>query len=119
MGLSLTLSKECNALYNDFIDAYWCIENVCYSTTYIAWELNAYASRDAKYKAMQNVENTLPAGGALFPTYDTKLYRWNAQFAISTVFPNGIPLSEDEQLTAIYNFTKSYTGLSFEDVFEN
>ena len=34
------------------------------------------------------------------------------------VFPNGIPLKESDQKDVLYKFVKEYTGLPFEDVFE-
>lgn len=37
---------------------------------------------------------------------------------IKDIFPDGIPLDADKQKTAIYNWVKVYTGLPFEDVFE-
>lgn len=119
MGLKLTLSKNDNCIYADFIDAYWSVENIQYSTAYGYADLYCYPSREAKYKEGSAVNNlSFTFGGSIEPTFTPRLYHWGFTFNISSVFPSGIPLSEDEQKTAIYNWVKTYTGLQFEDVLE-
>ena len=119
MGLKLTLNKNDNCLYADFVDAYWSVENIQYTTTYGYADLYCYPSREAKYKQGEVIkEFTYGIGGATEPTYTPKLYHWAFTFNIASVFPSGIPISEDEQMTAIYNWVKTYTGLAFEDVLE-
>lgn len=119
MGLKLTLNRENNRLYTDFVDAYWVIDRITYSTQHMAFALICYPSRDAK---MQNnvpmPSSTLPIGGVGVEVYGTELYRWQAQLAIIDIFPGGIPLDENTQKTAIYNWIKAYTNLPFEDVLE-
>lgn len=119
MGLKLTLGKENNRLYHTFTDAYWAIDGLNYTTTVIRFTLNCYPSREAKYKHnSQMSESMLSIGSASPLIYFTILYSWDTYVNITDIFPSGIPLSEDEQKTAIYNWIKSYTGLPFEDVLE-
>lgn len=119
MGLKLTLKKEDNSLFNDFIDAYWKISRLYYTPTVACFELSCYPSRDAsKMELVPMTTPSLPIGGANKIAYETSLYVWQCQEAIASLFPNGIPLSEDDQKTAIYNWIKDYTKLPFEDVYE-
>ena len=118
MGLKLTLKKEKNHLYHTFEDAYWAIKEIQYTTSELYGKLICYPSREASHKQGQKVEGRLTVGGPYFPIIESRLYFWEFIAPISTVFPNGIPLSEDEQKTAIYNWVKSTTGLPFEDVLE-
>lgn len=120
MGLKMTLSKEKNCLYHDFVDAYWAISEVGYSTNACEFLLQAYPSRDAKL--MHNVPLEDPSigyGAPVKEVVDSVLYIWNGIFPIVDIFPQGIPLDENAQKTAIYNFIKAYTKLPFEDVIEN
>ena len=120
MGLKLTLSKENNPLYYDFVNAYWAITNINYTVNQCIFKLEAFPSRDAKYKTRTPLEGTtLPIGCASSPMFETNLYEWDGTFMISDIFPSGIPLDANEQKTAVYNFIKSYTSLPFEDVFED
>ena len=119
MGLRLTLSKENNSLFTEFKDAYWVVTNVSYSLASVSFNLICYPSREAR-----KCDNTplatpdLPIGGATLSVFKPELYRWRGQFAISQLFPQGIPVSPDDQMRTIYSFVKSYTGLSFDDVLE-
>lgn len=119
MGLKLTLSKENNRLYYDFIDAYWSVDGINYSTKTVSFTLNCYPSREAKYKHNASMDTpTLPIGSASPEVFYTILYSWETYAMITDIFPEGIPLSEDEQKSGIYEWVKRYTGLEFEDVLE-
>ena len=118
MGLKLTLEKEKNHLYHTFEDAYWAIKEIGYTTSELYGKLICYPSREASHKQGQRAEGQLNVGGSYFPIIEANLYHWEFLAPISTVFPNGIPLSEDEQKTAIYKWVKSYTELPFTDVLE-
>lgn len=119
MGLKLTLEKENNRLYHDFVDAYWSVDGITYSTKTVSFTLNCYPSREAKYKHNANMDTpTLPVGSASPEVFYTILYSWQTYAMITDIFPDGIPLSEDEQKTAIYNWIKSTTNLPFDDVIE-
>lgn len=119
MGLLLTLAKENNRQYFDYVDAYWSVDDIVYTTQIISFRLNCYPSREAKYKNLNQMpESTLPIGSASPEVYDTVMYSWETYAMITDIFPQGIPLSEDEQKTAVYNWVKLHTGLPFEDVFE-
>ena len=122
MGLKMTLTKEHNQLYNDFIDAYWAIDNVGYTPEQVIFTLYAYPSREAKLLNHNSLEN--PSIGYGSPvgagTINCALYLWNVEMAITNIFPSGsIPAGRDAQYTAIYNWIKEYTQLPFEDVIEN
>ena len=120
MGLKLTLSVENSYVGAEFVDAYWRIDNLNYTTTDVWANLVCYPSRDAsKFNAIEIPGPTIPVGTPVRRIYDTALYKWNAVTPIANIFPEGIPLDEDTQKTAVYNWIKSYTGLPFKDVFED
>ena len=120
MGLSLTLSKENNSLFTEFKDAYWVVTNVSYSLTSVSFNLICYPSREArKCDNSPFAAPDLPVGGAMLSVFKPELYRWRGQFAISQLFPQGIPASPDDQMKTIYSFVKSYTRLPFDDVLED
>ena len=118
MGLKLTLGKENNFLYHDFIDAYWRIEDISYTTTMIGATLKCYPSREASKMSGTMISPSLHIGGTSHPVVLPSLYRWDFSFKLSEVFENGIPLDSDTQITAIYNKVKDFTKLPFEDVLE-
>ncbi len=118
MGLQLTLLKENNQLYHTFTDAYWAVKEIRYTTEDMYAKLICYPSREASHMQGEVVSTSLSVGGPYLPIVDSALYQWEFTAKISEVFPEGIPLSEDEQKTAIYEWVKSYTGLEFEDVLE-
>ena len=123
MGLKLTLEKTDNYVGCDFIDAYWSVDNIEYGNyggvAYVSFALNTYASRDAKYLDGTKVPNSgIQFGGSTKEYYDTKLHTWLVQITAASVFPDGIPLSEDEQKQVLYTYVKNYTKLPFEDVLE-
>ena len=120
MGLQLTLAKENNRQYFDYVDAYWSVDDIGYTTQIVSFRLNCYPSREAKYKNLNQMPtSTLPIGSASPAVYDTVLYSWETYAMITDIFPSGIPLDENEQKTAIYNWVKAYTKLSFKDVLED
>lgn len=119
MGLKLTLPKECNNLYCNIQDAYWSLSDIAYDTNSCYFVLTAYPSREHKLmNGMTLPTPTLPIGGLISNIMKADLYRWKGTFPILDIFPDGIPLDENEQKTKMYNFIKWYTELPFEDVFE-
>lgn len=120
MGLKMTLPSGLNHMACEFIDAYWSIMDLGYDTKSCYFRLRAYPSRDAKLLNLSPVVNEpkLPVGSPSRPVVDCVLYNWEASFPIADIFHEGIPLDANEQKTAIYNHIKAYTGLPFEDVFE-
>ena len=120
MGLKLTLNVQDSYVGTQFIDAYWKIDDLRYSTTDAWAHLVCYPTREAsKLNNAPMPEPSLSIGAPVRGNYYTELYQWNAVAKIADVFPNGIPLDENEQKTAMYNWIKEYTHLPFEDVFEN
>ncbi len=118
MGLQLTLEKENNQLYHTFEDAYWAVKEIRYTTEDMYAKLLCYPSRESSHRQGKIVSSTLPVGGPYLPIVDSALYQWEFTAKIVEVFPEGIPLSENEQKTAIYEWVKVYTGLEFEDILE-
>ena len=118
MGLKLTLQKDKNLMYYDFIDAYWAISEVLYTVDTIDFRLKAYPTREAKLMDRQTLENPSIGYGSGSPVVDCSLYEWHVNMALSIIFPEGIPMGRDAQYTAIYNWIKEYTQLPFTDVFE-
>lgn len=124
MGLQLTVYKEDNALYADFVNAYWRIENIVFSNAngvgYVSFELNTYPSRESANMNLHSItSNTFPIGGATAIAYSTKIRTWLATFKSADVFTDGIPLTETAQKDVLYALVKSYTGLPFTDVLED
>ena len=119
MGLSMTLPKDKNHIDAEFVDAYWAISALSYDMEAVSFTLTCYPSREAKQLAGTPVlEPSMGGYGMSQPTYHPELYSWSPIFIIAHVFPEGIPLGRDAQLKKIYTFIKDYTGLPFEDVFE-
>lgn len=118
MGLQLTLDKEKNQFYYTFVDAYWCVKEIAYSTEDMYARLVCYPNRESSHKQGTVVPSALSVGGSYLPVVDSAIYHWQFTAKIVDVFPNGIPLNENEQKTAIYNWVKAYTGIPFEDVLE-
>lgn len=119
MGLQLTLEKEKNQMYHTFEDAYWAVKEIRYTTEDMYAKLLCYPSRESSHVQGIVVSSSLTVGGSYLPIVDSALYQWEFTAPISEVFPDGIPLSQNEQKTAIYEWVKSYTGLPFEDVLED
>lgn len=124
MGLQLTVYKEDNALYADFVNAYWRIDNIVFSNAngvgYVSFELNTYPSRESANMNLHSItSNTFPIGGATAIAYSTKIRTWLATFKSADVFTEGIPLTESAQKDVLYALVKSYTGLPFTDVLED
>jgi len=119
MGLRMTLPKEKNGLYTDFIDAYWCVRNIAYSTDEVGGELLCFPSREAsQMQGLQLDDPYLSVGGPSNDHVYAVIYSWQFLARITDIFPSGIPLNADMQKTAIYNWIKAYTQMPFEDVFE-
>ena len=123
MGLLMTLEKENNVLYHDFHDAYWAIEDLRFQNdegdSYTLFSLRAYPSREAKLKKREIFNSTLSFGGAESNVYSTVLYSWDGVLKTELVFPEGIPISEQEQKDAMYPFVISYLNLGdYTPVFE-
>ena len=120
MGLQMTLPKGKNHMDVEFIDAYWAITELNYDMIGLHFKLACYPSREARLLEGTNIEEPSIGGyGLCPPIYNPELYSWSPFFRIEDVFPDGIPLGRDAQLTQIYKFIKEYTGLPFEDVFED
>ena len=120
MGLQMTLPKDKNGMYVDFVDAYWKTINISYTTDRVCVEVACYPSRECSKLEGQKLENPyFDYGGPVNNYVFSKLYSFAFIVEIKDIFPNGIPLDANEQKTAIYNFIKSYTRLPFSDVFEN
>ncbi len=123
MGLQLTVPKTANALYADFIDAYWRIDDIIFSNangeSYVTFELNTYPSRESANMSKKPLnDSTFSVGGATAIAYSTCIRSWQAQFKTADVFTNGIPVTEAEQKQVLYALVKSYTQLNFADVLE-
>ena len=121
MGLALTLPAQNNHIGHTFTDAYWVIEDLRYEMQpdglYLLFWLNCYPTREAS-KLTGQVVTSLSIGSPKEVIFNAKLYEYTGLCLSTDVFPQGIPVSPDEQKTAIYNWVKAFTGLPFKDVFE-
>lgn len=125
MGLKLTVKKEDNLMYYTFVDAYWKIDEIIFSNeqgnTYVSYHLNAYPSREASKMHMAQIaySGEIHVGGTPSVAYTTIIRHFEDAHYANEIFTNGtIPMTEAEQKDAIYAFIKRFTGLPFEDVFE-
>lgn len=119
MGLQMTLTRDNNSLYCNFIDAYWALDGVMHDIESVSFRLVAYPSREAKFANQTlHVNPTLGFGRPYRNTVECELYIMPFSAKAVDIFPNGIPIGKDAQYTAIYNWIKNYTQLPFEDVFE-
>ena len=122
MGLKMTLDKDMNHMYHTFNDAYWVIDNIRTDVNgaevFVSFSLCAYPSRESWKKKNMSVEYGLTIGASENIAYSPVLYSWFNTVNAKTLFGSTMPLSTDEQKTVIYNWIKEYTGLPFEDVFE-
>lgn len=121
----MNLDKSSNKVCNDFIDAYWTIEDIGYGSKdgemYCNFGFNAYADRDAKLINNQSIPLTQYSwGGAGTPVYNTKLYTWRSVIRANEIFPDGVPTLERDQKDILYAFLKDFLQLrDFTDVFED
>ena len=119
MGLSYTLQSNCNHLYTEFRNAYWAIDDLSYDTERCFFRLKAYPSREARAKHLSPLSApAIKIGASSSPVVNSELYLWEGIFPIGDIFPEGIPLSSDEQKASVYRWIKEYTGIPFGDVFE-
>lgn len=120
MGLKYSLNSDQNHIGIDFIDAYWVIEEIKYINNNAIGVLRCFPSREISKKEGYRYTGweTIKIGGPAFQYVKACLWEWEFMFPVEEVFPYGIPISEDEQKTAIYNWIKDYTKLPFEDVYE-
>lgn len=116
MGIIMRLPKEDNVLFEDFDQAYWCIESILFTTQngvpYTQFEFNAYASKAARLKSLQPIERTLGFGGAMGLCYQPRLHAWEATFPTMELFPAGIPVAESDQKDVLYVFLKQHLQLT-------
>lgn len=124
MGFKLTLKKENNNFYHNFVDAYWAIDGIALTTENgvfkVSCEIKCYPSREAKYKTGEAVE-TMTFGGSLSPMYNPLLYQFILLELATSVFgQDSIPTDTAQIKTAIYNYLKNnFTEFATaEDVFE-
>ena len=120
MGLKMTLPSDKNHMATTFTDAYWAVVELRYDFDTLTFTLACYPSREAKLLNGRRIKDpSISVFGSCEPIYSPELYSWTQILFISEVFPLGIPLGRDEQLKALYTYIKTYTGLPFEDVFED
>ena len=124
MGFKAPLMKNNNRMGLDFPEAYWSIDNVRYSNaegvSFVAFDLNAYPSREAKKMMGQPIGSPYMYGTSDGIAVNSIIYSWFGQFMTSDIFPSGIPLTEKEQKNALYPKVKDYCNdsIPFEDVLE-
>ena len=120
MALSMTLTKDKNRLYVDFIDAYWVIDDLFYTTDTIHFSLKCYPNRESKEMNNHVLDNPSVDFGCGSRVVDSLIYSWNVNMDLRNIFSNGvIPAGKDAQYPAIYKWVKKHTGLPFRDVFES
>lgn len=125
MGLLMKLPKEDNALYTDFDQAYWSIEDIMFANlngqAYVEFSLFAYPSRETKPKNMEPMPTpTFVVGGPTNIAYSTRLYQWRESALTDQLFPDGIPLSESAQKDVLYSYVKERCCLvDYTDVLED
>lgn len=125
MGLLMKLPKEDNALYTDFDQAYWSIEDIMFANgngeAYVEFGFYAYPSRESKARNMEPLPTpSFAFGGATGIAFSTRLYQWQETVGVAQLFPDGIPLSESAQKDVLYSYVKERCGLvDYTDVLED
>jgi hypothetical protein len=127
VGIVMDLDKSQNALFHQFEQAYWAIENVAFGSdgadgsVMVSFNFSAYPSRESK-KAMEQLTEPVSNGkfgGPVMNIVESTLYRWSGIFRASDIFAVGIPVLKEEQLEILYPFVKSYLKLTdAQDVLE-
>ena len=88
MGLRMTLPKDKNHMYYDFIDAYWAIENVIYSLGMIDFSLRAFPSREAKLMTNDILPDPSIGYGSAQENVNSILYEWHVFMELTNIFPD-------------------------------
>lgn len=122
MAIRMLLRKEDNILYTDFM-AYWAIENIVFSNqngqSITDFTFKAYPNRESKHHTGMPINKTLDWGSPVGLAYQGCLYESYCAFPTLDIFPNGIPVSEVEQKSVLYQYLKEYLNLKdCEDVLE-
>ena len=117
MAIEIKLPKELNHLNIDFDKAYWVIQDIGMridldNQVRYGFTLNVYANKYSKEctdKHKENVDVFKGIGYSFVPvsTRDNNiLYQWRFIDTPTIIFPQGIPISRDQQLTSCYEYLK-------------
>lgn len=126
MGFLINLPKESNAMYTDYPEAYWYLDNI--RTIYesnvqqVLYDVSAYPSREIKNNEGLWLVSAYPFGYPTKSQVDSCLYRFTDKHPTAEIFPNGMPSDLNEVKRILYNHFKAFLdslGVAYTDVFEN
>ena len=120
MGLEYTLGAEQNHVGIEFKNAYWVVKDIKFMAGNAVGTLECFPNRELSKLEGQRLTGweSIPVGGPTYQFHRARLWAWEFMFPLREAFPDGIPIDEDAQKTAIYNWIKANTGIGFRDVFE-
>ena len=120
MGLEYTLKAEQNHVGIEFKNAYWVVKEIKYLEGHAFGVLECYPNRELSKLEGQKLTDweSIPVGGPTHQFHRSRLWAWEFMFPLAEGFPNGIPLDDDAQKTAIYNWIKRNVEIPFRDVLE-
>lgn len=125
MGFRRTLKADENFIGAEFTNAYFKLTNFGFGefegNYIVAISLSGFASREAAalFEKGEEVPGSIGVGASARTIYDPELYRWNGQFLLKDVYPDGVPSSLSEAKAEMYKFLKKeLKNINFEDVFE-
>ena len=126
MGFLINLPKKSNAMYTDYPEAYWYLDNI--RTIYedgvqkVLYDVSAYPSREVKNNEGLWLVSAYPFGYPTKSQVDSCLYRFTDKHPTAEIFPNGMPSDLNEVKRILYTLFKVFLdciGVAYIDVFEN
>ena len=126
MGFLINLPKESNAMYTDYPEAYWYLDNV--RTIYeddiqnVLYDVSAYPSREVKNNDGFWLVPAYPFGNPTRSQVDALLYVFTDKHPTAEIFPNGMPSDLNEVKRILYTHFKAFLdslGVAYTDVFES
>ena len=126
MGFLINLPKNSNAMYTDYPNAYWYLDNI--RTIYeenvqkVLYDVSAYPSREVKNMEGYWLVAAYPFGDPTSSRVNACLYRFTDNHPTAEIFPNGMPSDLNEVKRILYTHFKAFLdslGVAYTDVFEN
>ena len=126
MGFLINLPKGSNAMYTDYPDAYWYLDNI--RTIYedgvqkVLYDVSAYPSREVKNNDGRWLVATYTFGDPTNSRVNACLYRFTDKHPTSEIFPSGMPSNLNEVKRILYTHFKAFLDsleVAYTDVFED
>ena len=125
MGFLINLPKNSNAMYTDYPNAYWYLDNI--RTIYeenvqkVLYDVSAYPSREVKNMEGYWLVAAYPFGDPTSSRVNACLYRFTDNHPTAEIFPDGMPSELSKVKSILYSHFKAYLdsiGVEYIDVLE-